>query len=150
MNAKVMKEGSAETSSASLLLLDHKKGVINKGYDRLDCVIYSFSVDNKYSLLLIKFNILIETTLESLYTSLGNQVTNYGKNDGLLLLTSGSGLTTVGSVFAYRRDSYWQYNDVNFGETGTQNPCYFSSYQTIGNTYQWSGTIKYDISIYGF
>ena len=149
MNAKVMKEGSAETSSISLLLLDHKTGVINKEYDRTDCNIYSFSVDNEYSLLLIKFNIYINGTLSPLYTSLGNQVTGYGVNDGILLSTSASGLTTVGSAFAYRRDSYWQYNNVSSSVTGTQNPCYFSSYQ-VGSNYQWSATIEYDISIYGF
>lgn len=148
MNAKVMKEGSAETSSISLLLLDHKTGVINKEYNRTNCNIYSFSVDNEYSLLLIKFNIYINGTLSPLYTSLGNQVTGYGVNDGILLSTSASDLT-VGSAFAYRRDSYWQYNNVSSSVTGTQNPCYFSSYQ-VGSNYQWSATVEYDISIYGF
>lgn len=148
MNAKIMKEGSAETSSVSLLLLDHKTGTINKEYNRRDCDIYSFSVDNeKYSLLLIKFNIYINGTLSSLYTSLGNQVTGYGVNDGILLSTSGS-VTTVGSAFAYRRDSYWQYNNISSSVTGTQNPCHFSSYQVDSN-YQWDATIEYDISIYG-
>lgn len=149
MNAKVMKEGSAETSSVSLLLLDHKTGTINKEYNRTDCNIYSFSVNNEYSLLLIKFNIYVNSTLSPLYTSLGNSVTGYGANDGILLSTSGSGLTMVGSAFAYRRDSYWQYNNVSSSTTGTQNPCYFSSYQ-VGSNYQWSATIEYDISIYGF
>lgn len=149
MNAKVMKEGSAETSSVSLSLLDHKAGTINKEYDRTDCNIYSFSVDNKYSLLLIKFNIYINGTLSSIYTSLGNQVTGYEVNDGILLSTSASGLTTVGSAFAYRRNSYWQYNNVGSSAGGTQYPCYFSSHQ-VGSNYKWSATIEYDISIYGF
>lgn len=150
MNAKVMKEGSAETASVSLQLLDHKTGTINKEYNREDCNIYSFSVDNKkYSLLLIKFNIYINSTLSSLYTSLGRQVTGYGANDGILLSTSGSVSTMVGSAFAYRRNTYWQYNNVSSSVTGTQYPCYFSSYQ-VGSNYQWSATIEYDISIYGF
>lgn len=149
MNAKVMKEGSAETASVSLQLLDHKTGTINKEYNRKDCNIYSFSVDNKkYSLLLIKFNIYINSTLSSLYTSLGHQVTGYGVNDGILLSTSGSVSAMVGSAFAYRRNTYWQYNNVSSSVTGTQNPCYFSSYQ-VGSDYQWDATIKYDISIYG-
>lgn len=149
MNAKVMKEGSAETASVSLQLLDHKTGTINKEYNRSDCDIYSFSVDNKkYSLLLIKFNIYINGTLSSLYTSLGKQVTGYGVNDGILLSTSGSVSTMVGSAFAYRRNTYWQYNNVSSSVTGTQNPCYFSSYQ-VGNDYQWEATIEYDITIYG-
>lgn len=152
MNAKVMKEGSAETASVSLQLLDHKTGTINKEYNREDCNIYSFSVDNvdnkEYSLLLIKFNIYINGTLSSLYTSLGCQVTDYGANDGILLSTSGSVSTMVGSAFAYRRNTYWQYNNVSSSVTGTQNPCYFSSYQ-VGNDYKWDATIKYDISIYG-
>ena len=149
MNAKVMKEGSAETSSVSLSLLDHKTGTINKEYNRTNCDIYSFSVDNEYSLLLIKFNIYINSTLSSVYTSLGHQVTGYGANDGILLSTSGNGLTMVGSAFAYRRNSDWQYNNVSSSVGGTQYPCYFSSYQVDSN-YQWSATIEYDISIYGF
>lgn len=149
MNAKVMKESSAEISSVSLLLLDHKTGTINKEYNRANCNIYSFSVDNDYSLLLIKFNIYINSTLSPLYTSLGNQVTGYEANDGILLSTSGS-VTMVGSAFAYRRDySYWQYNNISSSVTGTQNPCHFSSYQVSSN-YQWSATVEYDISIYGF
>lgn len=148
MNAKVMKESSAEISSVSLLLLDHKTGTINKEYNRADCNIYSFSVDNDYSLLLIKFNIYINGTLSPLYTSLGKQVTGYGVNDGILLSTSGSA-TMVGSAFAYRRNSYWQYNNISSSVTGTQNPCHFSSYQ-VGSDYQWSTTVEYDISIYGF
>lgn len=148
MNAKVMKESSAEISSVSLLLLDHKTGTINKEYNRANCNIYSFSVDNDYSLLLIKFNIYINGTLSPLYTSLGNQVTGYGVNDGILLSTSGS-VTMVGSAFAYRRDSYWQYNNISSSVTGTQNPCHFSLYQ-VGSNYQWSATVEYDISIYGF
>lgn len=149
MNAKVMKESSAEISSVSLLLLDHKTGTINKEYNRADCNIYSFSVDNDYSLLLIKFNIyIINSTLSSLYTSLGKQVTGYGVNDGILLSTSGS-VRMVGSAFAYRRDSYWQYNNISSSVTGTQNPCHFSLYQ-VGSNYQWSATVEYDISIYGF
>lgn len=148
MNAKVMKESSAEISSVSLLLLDHKTGTINKEYNRADCNIYSFSVDNDYSLLLIKFNIYINGTLSSLYTSLGKQVTGYGVNDGILLSTSGS-VRMVGSAFAYRRDSYWQYNNISSSMTGTQNPCHFSLYQVDSN-YKWSATVEYDISIYGF
>lgn len=148
MNAKVMKEGSAETASVSLLLLDHKTGTINKEYNRSDCNIYSFSVDNKYSLLLIKFNIYINSTLSPLYTSLGNQVTGYGVNNGILLSTSGSN-SIVGNAFAYRRGSYWQYNNISSSVTGTQNPCNFSSYQ-VGSNYKWSVTVEYDISIYGF
>lgn len=148
MNAKVMKESSAEISSVSLLLLDHKTGTINKEYNRADCNIYSFSVDNDYSLLLIKFNIYINGTLSSLYTSLGKQVTGYGVNDGILLSTSGS-VRMVGSAFAYRRDSYWQYNNISSSVTGTQNPCHFSLCQ-VGSNYQWSATVEYDISIYGF
>lgn len=149
MNAKVMKESSAEISSVSLLLLDHKTGTINKEYNRENCNIYSFSVDNDYSLLLIKFNIYINGTLSSLYTSLGNKVTDYGVNDGILLSTSGSVAMVVGSAFAYRRDSYWQYNNISSSVTGTQNPCHFSLYQ-VGSNYQWSATVEYDISIYGF
>lgn len=149
MNAKVMKESSAEISSVSLLLLDHKTGTINKEYNRADCNIYSFSVDNDYSLLLIKFNIYINGTLSFLYTSLGNQVTDYGVNDGILLSTSGSGTMVVGSAFAYRRNSYWQYNNISSSVTGTQHPCHFSLYQVDSN-YQWSATVEYDISIYGF
>ena len=149
MNAKVMKEGSAEASSVSLSLLDHKTGAINKEYNRTDCDIYSFSVDNEYSLLLIKFNIYINSTLSSLYTSLGSQVTGYGTNNGILLSTFGSVSTMVGSAFAYRRNSNWQYNNVSSSVGGTQYPCYFSSYQ-VGSNYQWSATIEYDISIYGF
>lgn len=149
MNAKVMKEGSAETSSVSLSLLNHKAGTINKEYNRTDCNIYSFSVDDEYSLLLIKFNIYVNGTLSSLYTSLGSQVTGYEVNDGILLSTSGSGSTMVGSVFAYRRNSYWQYNNLSSSVGGTQYPCYFFSYQ-VGSNYQWSATIEYDISIYGF
>lgn len=145
MNAKVMKE----TSSVSLLLLDHKTGTINKGYNSADCNIYSFSVDNDYSLLLIKFNIYINSTLSSLYTSLGNGVTDYGTNDGILLSTSGSGSTIVGSAFAYRRDSYWQYNNVSSSTGGTQSPCDFSSYQ-VGGDRRWDATVEYDVSIYGF
>lgn len=149
MNAKVMKEGSAEASSVSLLLLDHKTGTINKEYNRMDCNIYSFSVDNEYSLLLIKFDIYINSTLSPVYTSLGNPASGYGTNDGILLSTSGSDLTTAGSAFAYRRDSYWQYNNVSSSAVGTQSPCHFSTYQ-VGSNYQWSATIEYDISIYGF
>ena len=149
MNAKVMKEDSAETSSVSLSLLDHKTGTINKEYNRADCNIYSFPVDDEYSLLLIKFDIYINGTLSSVYTSLGNQVTGYGLNDGILLPTSGNSSTMVGSAFAYRRDSYWQYNNTSSSVGGTQYPCYFSSHQ-VGSNYQWSATIKYDISIYGF
>ena len=147
MNAKVMKE----TSSVSLLLLDHKTGTINKEYNSADCNIYSFSVDNDYSLLLIKFNIYINSTLSlsSLYTSLGNRVTGYGTNDGILLSTSGSGSTIVGSAFAYRRDSYWQYNNVSSSTGGTQSPCDFSSYQ-VGGDRRWNATVEYDVSIYGF
>lgn len=149
MNAKVMKEGSAEASSVSLSLLDHKTGTINKEYNRTDCDIYSFPVDDEYSLLLIKFNIYINGTLSSIYTSLGHQVTGYGVNDGILLSTSGSGSIMVGSAFAYRRNSNWQYNNISSSVGGTQYPCYFSSYQ-LGSNYQWSATIEYDISIYGF
>ena len=149
MNAKVMKEGSAETSSVSLLLLDHTTGTINKEYNRTNCDIYSFSVNNEYSLLLIKFNIYVNSTLSSVYTSLGHQVTGYGVNDGILLSTSGSGSTMVGSAFAYRRNSDWQYTNVSSSVGGTPYPCYFSSYQ-VGSNYQWSATIEYDISIYGF
>ena len=149
MNAKVMKEGSAEASSVSLSLLDHKTGTINKEYNRTDCDIYSFPVDNEYSLLLIKFNIYINGTLSSIYTSLGNQVTSYGVNDGILLSTSGSVSIMAGSAFAYRRNSNWQYNNVSSSVGGTQYPCYFSSHQ-VGSNYQWSATIEYDISIYGF
>lgn len=149
MNAKVMKEGSAEASSVSLSLLDHKTGTINKEYNRTDCDIYSFPVDDEYSLLLIKFNIYINGTLSSIYTSLGNQVAGYGVNDGILLSTSGSGSIMVGNAFAYRRNSNWQYNNISSSVGGTQHPCYFSSYQ-LGSNYQWSATIEYDISIYGF
>lgn len=149
MNAKVMKEGSAGTSSVSLLLLDHKTGTINKEYNRADCNIYSFSVDNdEYSLLLIKFDIYVNSTLSSVYTSLGNPATGYETNDGILLLTSGSD-STVGSAFAYRRGSYWQYNNVSSSMRGTQDPCHFSTHQA-GSNYQWSATIEYDISIYSF
>lgn len=150
MNAKVMKEGSAETSSVSLSLLDHKAGTINKEYNRADCDIYSFSVGDEYSLLLIKFNIYINGTLSSVYTSLGNQATGYGVNDGILLSTSGNDSTMVGSAFAYRRNSDWQYNNVSSSVRGTQYPCYFSSHQVGSNYHQWSATIEYDISIYGF
>lgn len=149
MNAKVMKEGSAETSSVSLSLLDHKTGTIDKEYNSTDCNIYSFPVDNEYSLLLIKFNIYINGTLSSIYTSLGSQATGYGENDGILLSTSGSVSTMVGSAFAYRRNSDWQYNNVSSSIGGTPYPCYFSSYQ-VGSNYKWSATIEYDISIYGF
>lgn len=144
-----MKEGSAETSSVSLSLLDHKAGTINKEYNRTDCNIYSFSVDDEYSLLLIKFNIYINGTLSSIYTSLGNQVTGYEVNNGILLSTFGNSSTMVGSAFAYRRNSNWQYNNLSSSVEGTQYPCYFSSYQ-VGSNYQWSATIEYDISIYGF
>lgn len=149
MNAKVMKEGSAETSSVSLSLLDHKAGTINKEYNKTDCDIYFFSVDDEYSLLLIKFNIYINGTLSSIYTSLGNRVTGYGVNEGILLSTFGNGSTMVGSAFAYKRNSNWQYNNLSSSVGGAQYPCYFSSYQ-VGSNYQWSATIEYDISIYGF
>lgn len=147
MNAKVMKEGSAETSSVSLSLLDHQAGTMYKSYNRENCNIYSFSVDDEYSLLLIKFNININCNSTLVYTSLGNQVTDYGVNDGILLSTSGS-VSTMSSVFAYRRNSYWQYNNVSSSVKGTQYPCYFSSYQA--NHSLWGATIEYDISIYGF
>ena len=149
MNAKVMKEGSAGTSSVSLLLLDHKTGTINKEYNRAECNIYSFSVDSEYSLLLIKFDIYVNGTLSSVYTSLGDKASGYGTNNGILLSTSGSDSTIVGSAFAYRRNSYWQYNNISSSVVGTQNPCDFSTYQ-VGSNYQWSATIEYDISIYGF
>ena len=150
MNAKVMKEGSAETSSVSLSLLDHKAGTINKEYNRADCDIYDFSVDNEYSLLLIKFDIYVNGTLSTLYTSLGNNVTTYENNAGILLSTNGSGSTIVGSAFAYKRNSYWQYNNLASSSGAyTQNPCAFASFQK-GSNYKWSATIEYDISVYGF
>lgn len=150
MNAKVMKEFSEETPSVSLLLLDHKEGTINKEYNRTDCNIYSFSVGNEYSLLLIKFDIYINGTLSTLYTSLGDKVTTYENNAGILLSTNGSDSTIVGSAFAYKRNSYWQYNNLaSSSGTYTQNPCAFASFQQ-GSNYQWSATIEYDISVYGF
>lgn len=151
MNAKVMKEFSEETPSASLLLLDHKEGTINKEYNKADCNIYSFSVGNEYSLLLIKFDIYINSTLSTLYISLGDRVSGYETNNGILLSTdsTNSGSAT-GSAFAYRRkSSYWQYNNLSSSMTGTQNPCSFTAYQQSSN-YQWSATIEYDISVYGF